>query len=75
VTRKKDTLEETIRINITLKGEPAKWLKTWKRRGLVNSNQDAIVQSFRLYYDLIRKSDLEEAKIRHAHPNYKDPTF
>lgn len=63
---KYDSLE-TIRINITLKGEPAKWLRTWKRRGFVNSNRDAVTQAFRLYYDMIRKSDLEEAQIRRTH--------
>ena len=68
MTRIRDDQEESIRLNLTLKGEPAKWLKTWKRRGLVNSNRDAVVQSFRLYYDLIRKSDLEEAQIRRSHP-------
>ena len=60
MTRKRDDHEETVRINITLKGEPAKWLKIWKRRGLVNSNREAVSQAFRAYYDLIRKSDLEE---------------
>ena len=63
MTRKKQESQETVRINCTLKGEPAKWLKTWKRRGLVNSNRDAVVQSFRLYYDIIRKSDLEETQL------------
>ena len=62
---KKIESEESIRINITLIGEPAKWLKEWKRRGLVNSNRDAVVQSFRLFYDNIRKSDLEEAQLKH----------
>jgi len=68
VTRKRDDHEETVRINITLKGEPAKWLKIWKRRGLVNSNREAVSQAFRAYYDLIRKSDLEETQIERANP-------
>jgi hypothetical protein len=63
VKREKHKSSETVRINITLRGEPAKWLLTWKKRGFVNSNRDAVVQSFRLYYDIIRKSDLENAQL------------
>ena len=63
MTAKKDSSEESVRINIILKGEPAKWMKSWKRRGLVNSNREAVSQAFRAYYDLIRKSDFEEAQL------------
>ena len=61
--RKRDETLETVRINIILKGEPAKWLKSWKMRGYVNSNRDAVAQAFRLYQDNIRKTDLEQAQL------------
>lgn len=54
---------ESIRINLTLRGEPAKWLKEWKRRGLVKSNSDAVVQSFILYNEKQQKIDLERARL------------
>jgi len=55
---------KSVRINITLHGEPARWLQQWKRRGLVKSNQDAVIQAFRLMHERIIQHDLEEARLR-----------
>lgn len=33
----------SVRINISLRGEPAQWLLDWKRRGLVRSNHECCV--------------------------------
>jgi len=56
--------DSSIRVNITLRGEPAQWLLEWKRRGLVKSNRDAVVQAFRAMHDGIIKKDLDEARLK-----------
>lgn len=54
---------ESVRINTKIKGEPAAWLKEWKRRGLVKSNTDAVIQAFILYNEKQQKTDLEKAQL------------
>jgi len=53
----------SIRINTEVKGEPAAWLLDWKRRGLVLSNTDAIVQAFRVLHEKIVESDLKTNRL------------
>jgi hypothetical protein len=52
-----------IRINTCVKGDPARWLHEWKRRGLVTSNTDAIIQAFRAFNEKITQQDLKSAQL------------
>ena len=52
-----------IRINTTIKGEPAQWLLTWKKRGLVLNNTDAVVQAFQLLQEKITERDVKLASL------------
>lgn len=56
--------DKGIRVNITLHGEPAQWLLTWKQRGLVKSNRDAVVQAFRAMHERLVQKDLDEARLK-----------
>ena len=51
--------EKGIRINMKVEGEPAEWLEEWKRRGLVTSYTDAVVQALRAYNEKIVEQDLK----------------
>jgi hypothetical protein len=54
------TKERTrIRINMTVEGEPAAWLDEWKRRGLVTSYTDAVIQSLRAFNEKVIEQDLK----------------
>jgi hypothetical protein len=48
-----------IRINMKVEGEPAEWLEEWKRRGLVTSYTDAVIQSLRVFNETIIEQDLK----------------
>lgn len=52
-----------IRINTTVTGEPARWLSEWKRRGLVTSYTDAVIQALRFFNDKITEQDLKSAQL------------
>ena len=52
-----------VRINTIVTGEPAKWLMEWKRRGLVTSYSDAILQALRLFNEKITEQDLKIAQL------------
>ena len=53
-----------VRINVTLTGEPASWLRSWKERGLVKSNSDAIRQAFRAFNEEIIEFDVKASRAR-----------
>ena len=53
---KKSTVPR-VRINCIIEGEPATWLLEWKEIGLVNSNNDAVRQSFICFQEKIIKRD------------------
>lgn len=55
--------EKGIRINMKVEGEPAEWLEEWKRRGLVTSYTDAVVQSLRSLKEKITEQDLKAARL------------
>ena len=55
--------DDEQRINITLRGEPARWVKIWKARGLVTSCSDATIQAFKLYQERLTEFDLKEAQV------------
>jgi hypothetical protein len=59
----KRTDDSKIRINTVVIGEPAKWLNEWKRRGLVTSYTDAIIQALRLYQERLTDQDLKAAQL------------
>jgi len=44
-------------------GEPAKWLNEWKRRGLVTSYTDAIIQALRTFNERIIEQDLKSSQL------------
>jgi hypothetical protein len=52
-----------IRINTVVIGEPAKWLNEWKRRGLVTSYTDAIIQALRTFNEKVIEQDLKSAQL------------
>jgi len=58
-----DEKEPSIRINCVIRGDPARWLYSWKRRGLVKSNSDAVRQSFRVFHEKIVEQDLQEERL------------
>lgn len=47
-----------IRINMTVEGEPATWLDEWKRRGIITSYTDAVVQALRVLNEKVTEQDL-----------------
>lgn len=51
--------EPRVRINMVVEGEPAEWLKEWKKRGLVSSYTDAVIQSLRAFNEKITEQDLK----------------
>jgi Arc/MetJ-type ribon-helix-helix transcriptional regulator len=60
----KNTNNQRVRINTVVMGEPAAWLNEWKRRGLVTSYTDAIVQALRALNEKITEQDLKSAQLR-----------
>jgi len=52
-----------IRINTVVIGEPAKWLNEWKRRGIVTSYTDAIIQALRVFNERLTEQDLKSAQL------------
>jgi hypothetical protein len=55
--------KDKTRINTVISGEPALWLMEWKRRGLVLSNSDAVVQAFRVLQEKITEQDLKSVQL------------
>ena len=60
---KKATDGLKIRINTIVMGEPAVWLNEWKRRGLVTSYTDAIIQALRVFNERLTEQDLKSAQL------------
>lgn len=54
---------QKIRINTVVIGEPAKWLNEWKRRGLVTTYTDAIIQALRVFNEKVTEQDLKSAQL------------
>jgi len=55
--------QKQIRINTIITGDPATWLLSWKKRGLVRSNSDAIRQAFAVYNEIIVDRDRRAQQI------------
>ncbi len=62
--RKAEKNEPRVRINLVLKGEPAEWLIKWRRRGLVSSYADAVIQALRALHEKIVEQDLKALQVR-----------
>jgi len=56
----KNASEKGIRINMKVEGEPAEWLEEWKRRGLVTSYTDAVIQALRVLHESITEFDIKQ---------------
>ena len=54
---------QKIRINTVIVGEPAVWLNEWKRRGIVTSYTDAILQALRAFNEKLTEQDLKTAQL------------
>ncbi len=59
----KNLPNQRIRINTVVIGEPAAWLNEWKRRGLVTSYTDAIIQALRVFNERLTEQDLKSAQL------------
>ena len=55
--------KESVRINTIIAGEPAKWLNAWKRRGLITSYTDAVIQALRALNEKVTEQDLKSAQL------------
>jgi hypothetical protein len=53
-----------VRINTVITGEPAKWLNEWKRRGLITSYTDAVIQALRVLNDKLTEQDLKLVQLK-----------
>lgn len=56
--------DQKIRINTVVIGEPARWLSEWKRRGLVTSYTDAIIQALRVFNEKLTEQDLKSSQLQ-----------
>lgn len=64
------TKEKTrVRINMTVEGEPAAWLNDWKKRGLVTSYTDAVIQALRVLNEKVTEQDLKSAQLGNIRQN------
>ena len=61
---KKTKGKKQIRINMTVEGEPAAWLNDWKRRGLVTSYTDAVIQALRALNERVTEQDLKSVQLQ-----------
>jgi hypothetical protein len=59
--RTTENSDAKVRINTVVIGEPAKWLNEWKRRGLVTSYTDAIIQALRTFNEKLTEQNSEIA--------------
>jgi hypothetical protein len=48
---------------MVLTGEPAKWLREWRERGLITSYTDAVIQALRVLHDQVMEQDLKSAQL------------
>lgn len=53
-----------VRINTVLTGEPAMLLENWKRRGIINSYTDGVIQALRAFDLKVTEQDLKRFQLR-----------
>ena len=56
--------EKGIRINMKVEGESAEFLIELKRRGIITSYTDAVIQALRLYSEKIVEQDLKLIQLK-----------
>jgi len=64
VKARTDEMNVRVRINTVITGEPAQWLIEWKKRGLVTSNTDVVIQALRALNEKIADLDLKMVQLR-----------
>ncbi len=52
----------SIKINTTLTGDPAIWYYEWKRRDIVKSTPDALLQAFQTFQKKLTEFELKRAQ-------------
>jgi len=62
--REKSETHPRVRINTVVTGEPARWLKEWKRRGIINSYTGAVIQALRTFNQKVTEQDLKQVHLR-----------
>lgn len=62
--RKQAEIGPRVRINTVVTGEPAKWLLEWKRRGIINSYTDGVIQSLCAFNQKVTEEDLKQVRLR-----------
>ena len=62
--RKEKFVEEKARINCEIRGKPAEIFNELKRRGLITSARDAVVQGLACLYEKVLERDLREAQLK-----------
>jgi len=55
---------QEIRVNMTVKGEPADWILEWQERGLVRSVTDAVRQALILLRERFQIIDEQAIRLR-----------
>lgn len=55
-----------VRINVTIVGQPAEFLKELRRRGLAVSNHDSVIQGLLVLQERILNHDLKKAELEKA---------
>jgi hypothetical protein len=62
--RKEKFEDEKARINCEIRGKPAEIFNELKRRGLITSARDAVVQGLACLYEKVLERDLREAQLK-----------
>ena len=55
--------DDTVHVRCVIKGEPARMIRELKRRGIVTSVKEAVVQGLYAYYDTILQHDLKRLEV------------
>lgn len=55
---------DEVRINVAIRGEPAKILQILKKRGIVTSMTDAVVQGTWALYEKVVERDIKAAQLK-----------
>jgi hypothetical protein len=53
-----------VRVNAVITGEPAEWLIKWKRRGLITSYTDGIIQALKALNEKMTEQDLKLIQLK-----------
>ena len=56
--------QSRVRINTVIIGEPAEWLIEWKKRGIISSYTDAVIQALRSFHDETVENELKSIQIQ-----------